>query len=247
MVEEWKIKGKLLQEVESLRERITQLEQDKAKEEDESLEKSNEGFGPMFDDIAEGVFLINLETKQSVTGNKAICKMLGCQREEIVNLRVQDVYPQEASCHMIEHVETHANGKPLLANNIPIKKQDGSILFTDITLVPLTLAGKKYILNVVREASPKKNKRTRQPNASADSFDSPHVTTAEVKVLKLIVKGMSSKEIARLLHRSPRTIENHRAHLMKKLGVDNSVDLIRRAITIGLIDLSTESQQKSTD
>ena len=48
---------------------------------------------------------------------------------------------------------------------------------------------------------------------------------------------MSNKEIAVLLHRSARTIEVHRAHLMQKLGVDNLVDLVKRVASMGLVDL----------
>jgi len=76
---------------------------------------------------------------------------------------------------------------------------------------------------------------------------STHLTATEINILKLIASGMSSKEIARLLHRSPRTIENHRAHLMKKLDVDNSIELIQRAIKMGLIDLPKEPHLENTD
>ena len=63
------------------------------------------------------------------------------------------------------------------------------------------------------------------------------LTRAEKKILKLVIDGMSNKEIAVMLHRSPRTIEVHRAHIMRKLGVDNLVDLVKRVAAMGLVDL----------
>jgi len=63
------------------------------------------------------------------------------------------------------------------------------------------------------------------------------LTRNETKILQLIINGMSNKEIANLLHRSARTIEVHRAHLMHKLGVDNLVDLVKRIASMGLVDL----------
>ena len=63
------------------------------------------------------------------------------------------------------------------------------------------------------------------------------LTHTEKKILKLVIDGMSNKEIANLLHRSSRTIEVHRAHIMHKLGVDNLVDLVKRVSTMGLVDL----------
>ena len=63
------------------------------------------------------------------------------------------------------------------------------------------------------------------------------LTRNETKILQLIIDGNSNKEIANLLHRSARTIEVHRSHLMHKLGVDNLVDLIKRVASMGLVDL----------
>jgi two-component system response regulator TtrR len=63
------------------------------------------------------------------------------------------------------------------------------------------------------------------------------LTRTEKKILQLVIEGMSNKEIAVLLHRSSRTIEVHRAHIMHKLGVDNLVDMVKRVATMGLIDL----------
>ena len=55
------------------------------------------------------------------------------------------------------------------------------------------------------------------------------LTQAERNVLRLIVEGKINKEIAWALDRSVRTIEEHRAHCMKKLGVDNFAELIQKA------------------
>jgi two-component system response regulator FixJ len=63
------------------------------------------------------------------------------------------------------------------------------------------------------------------------------LTRAEKKILQLVIDGKSNKEISILLHRSARTIEVHRAHIMRKLGVDNLVDLVKRVATMGLVDL----------
>ena len=56
----------------------------------------------------------------------------------------------------------------------------------------------------------------------------------EIAVLRLILQGSSNKEIAQILHRSIRTIEDHRRHIMRKLDVDSVVDLVKRAADMGL-------------
>jgi two-component system, NarL family, response regulator NreC len=51
----------------------------------------------------------------------------------------------------------------------------------------------------------------------------------ERDVFELLVRGNSNRRIARLLGISPKTVETHRAHVLRKLGVHSIVDLIRFA------------------
>ncbi len=60
------------------------------------------------------------------------------------------------------------------------------------------------------------------------------LTKTEKIVLHLILQGKSNREIAQILHRSIRTVEEHRSHIMHKLDVDNVVDLVKRAAAMGL-------------
>ncbi len=63
------------------------------------------------------------------------------------------------------------------------------------------------------------------------------LTPRESEVLKLIVDGQTSAEIAQELSLSVNTVDWHRANLMSKLGARNVVDLVRRARERGLVDL----------
>lgn len=56
------------------------------------------------------------------------------------------------------------------------------------------------------------------------------LSRAEQKVLQLVAEGKANKEIAYLLGRSVRTIENHRHRLMKKLGVNSTAELVKAAL-----------------
>ena len=61
------------------------------------------------------------------------------------------------------------------------------------------------------------------------------LTQREVEVLRLIAFGHTSVEIARKLQLSPRTIETHRAHIHKKLGLATRAELVRYALRRSLI------------
>jgi two-component system response regulator FixJ len=70
------------------------------------------------------------------------------------------------------------------------------------------------------------------------------LTRTEKKVLKLVINGMNNKEIADLIHRSVRTIEVHRTHIMHKLGVNDVVGLVKRVASMGLVDLQKNRPRK---
>ncbi len=72
---------------------------------------------------------------------------------------------------------------------------------------------------------------------SGDPLVGKSLTRAEMKVLRLMLDGKSNNEIADLLNRSVRTIEDHRSHIKRKFNVDNLVDLVKRAAEMGLVEL----------
>src|SRR6201991_2240962 len=57
------------------------------------------------------------------------------------------------------------------------------------------------------------------------------LTRREREVLEQFTAGASNKEAGRHLGISPRTIEDHRANIMKKLGARNAADLVRIVMT----------------
>lgn len=62
------------------------------------------------------------------------------------------------------------------------------------------------------------------------------LTPREMQILRMIGKGMSRLEIAKVISRSPKTVDNHRAAIMEKLGIRERVDLARFAIREGLCE-----------
>jgi DNA-binding NarL/FixJ family response regulator len=61
------------------------------------------------------------------------------------------------------------------------------------------------------------------------------LTNREIEIIKLIAEGLTSQEMADKLFISPRTVETHRANLMKKVGVKNAIELVKKAQQLELI------------
>ena len=60
------------------------------------------------------------------------------------------------------------------------------------------------------------------------------LTKREIEVVKLIAQGLKSHQIANKLFISPRTVETHRANLMKKVEANNSIELIKKLEAMGI-------------
>jgi DNA-binding NarL/FixJ family response regulator len=58
----------------------------------------------------------------------------------------------------------------------------------------------------------------------------PFLTKKEKEVIKFLMDGFSSKEIAAELDVSPRTIETHRANVLNKFGLKNTTELIKKIV-----------------
>jgi DNA-binding NarL/FixJ family response regulator len=73
----------------------------------------------------------------------------------------------------------------------------------------------------------------------AERGDSPldALTARQREILQLVAEGKSTKEIARSLEVSIKTIETHRAALMERLGIRDLAGLVRFAVRHGLVDI----------
>jgi len=76
---------------------------------------------------------------------------------------------------------------------------------------------------------------------SSTGKDDPYftLTDREQEVMRMLAEGLNTKEVANKLYISPKTVENHRTNLMKKIGLNSTVELIRYSARLGLIDLDT--------
>ena len=60
------------------------------------------------------------------------------------------------------------------------------------------------------------------------------LTRREIQILRSILAGKTNKQIAMIISRSRRTVEYHRNRLMRKLNAHNTVELVKRAVALGI-------------
>ena len=71
--------------------------------------------------------------------------------------------------------------------------------------------------------------------ATGTTYDA--LTPREQEVIVLLTEGLSTNQVADKLFISSKTVENHRSNIMRKLGLHSTIELVRYAVKLGLIDI----------
>ncbi len=114
---------------------------------------------------------------------------------------------------------------------------DGYVLKEDsdselLTAIEQVLKGKIFVSPVLsKELSSADVEACRKKK----NFPAESLTPRERQVLKMVAEGKTSRDIAELLSISTRTVEHHRANLLRKLNISNTADLIKYAIRKGYV------------
>jgi DNA-binding NarL/FixJ family response regulator len=102
-----------------------------------------------------------------------------------------------------------------------------------IEAIAALAAGKSFFSPAVAQVVFDDYLRSLAERGITDPYDS--LSEREREVLQLVAEGRSSKEIAELLSISPATVETHRAHVLQKLQLHNTVEVVRYATRRGII------------
>jgi DNA-binding NarL/FixJ family response regulator len=95
--------------------------------------------------------------------------------------------------------------------------------------------GDSYLSPAVAKLLVVNYQRTAGKQTGQDLYD--QLTERERDVLKLLVEGYSTKEIADTLIITPKTVEGHKTNLMAKLGIHNRIELVKYALRKGIITI----------
>lgn len=105
------------------------------------------------------------------------------------------------------------------------------------------MGGKKYLSPTVEQrATFELSRNTLEGRAPLSEL-----TPRQREVLTLIAEGHSTKDIARALNISVKTVETHRAQLMDRLDIHDIASLVRYAIKMGLVSIEETHDSKKPD
>lgn len=113
-----------------------------------------------------------------------------------------------------------------------VKSQGGKELTSALRDV---VQNKKFYSAAVTTAIIDKYTRERESSRSENMIKTVELTNREKEIIGLIALGLTNQKIADKLFISLRTVETHRANLMRKMEVKNSVELVNKARELKLL------------
>ncbi len=99
------------------------------------------------------------------------------------------------------------------------------------------LSGEYFMDGAVSHAVVKKLMQTPEKEMKITDAGYETLTSREQEVIVLLAEGYSAKKAAAKLFISPKTVENHRTNIMNKLGLHSTIELVRYAARLGLVDV----------
>jgi DNA-binding NarL/FixJ family response regulator len=95
-------------------------------------------------------------------------------------------------------------------------------------------AGNKYFSGAVSNVLA--NRLLKTKIAARQPVEDPYgLTRREKEILRMVIDGQHNKQISESFGKSVRTIETHRFNIMKKLGVNNAIDMVNKAVKENLV------------
>jgi two-component system response regulator FixJ len=166
-------------------------------------------------------------TGMTVRGFGSADECLACLNVEKCDLLITDVkMPGKDGIELLMEVKRRQPWLPVVVvtgfGDVPMAVRAMRAGATDFIEKPLD---RDAFLDVVHAAL------TGGPQGRQQDYG---LTRTERRILFYVLEGLNNREIADRLHRSHRTVEVHRGHLMKKMGANNIVELLRCASSLRL-------------
>jgi PAS domain S-box-containing protein len=172
-----------------------------------------------------GYVIASQDPEHILVVNSSFAEMTGYSQSELLKMDYRDLVPEEAmkwideviitklenenASDVFEHRIVQKTGGHVWLQSRIYKLDENLVLIKhiDITEVKITEAELTRSLNLTKKQLPKS------------------VTGTERVIARLVSAGMSSKEIADHVNLAPRTVDNHRSSIRRKLNVSNTFAL----------------------
>ena len=185
----------------------------KLKEMEQQVLETERKYRELYNNSPIALYRTRISDGKLLEGNRALAEMFGYDSvEEFQRTSVASSRYVKKSARTVLLSKLNKDRR-VNCFDIQVKRKDGDIIWVEVTAEIFPEKG--FIEGSLQ-------------NITADKL----LSKTERVVLQFIVEGKTNKEIAITLNRSTRTIEDHRSHIMQKLGANNIAELIQKAASL---------------
>ena len=146
-------------------------------------------------------------------------------RKEFSEIKILMLTQHDDKDHVFPVIQAGANG-------FVSKTAASSELISGIRAI---FAGESYLSPSIAKLFVEDYQRLALTEDIKDHYE--QLTDREREILKLVVEGYKTQLIAEMLTITPKTVEGHKTSLMNKLGIHNTIELVKYALRRGIINV----------
>ena len=117
---------------------------------------SEKTFKTIFNNAADGVLVVDVKSKRVFMANGIFCKMTDYEEKELKKMTIKELHREEDFPYVLEQFNRQFTEDLPIAKDIPFKRKDGSIFYTNITAIQIHYNDSSYIMGIFRDVSDRK-------------------------------------------------------------------------------------------
>jgi PAS domain S-box-containing protein len=119
-------------------------------------ENNKTEFEVIYQGMVDGMLIADQETHKFVRANPAACVMFGYTEAEFLTKGVADIHPAEHLSMVVGHFAAQAEGREVIAENLPCLRKDGTIFYADVGAKSIVYDNRPCLVGFFRDNTKRK-------------------------------------------------------------------------------------------
>jgi PAS domain S-box-containing protein len=120
---------------------------------EQALQQHYEELRAIYDGMAEGLVILDIETNACIRANRSICALLGYSEEELKVLPAEKLQPPEMAPAWKKRHRSMIEGLLSHSEDVPLVRKDGGIVYVDIVSDRITYNGRPCLIHLLRDTT----------------------------------------------------------------------------------------------
>ncbi len=123
---------------------------------EKKLAASEERYRLLFQSAAEGIVVVDVETRELKIVNDAACRMFEYSEQEMTRMSIKDLHPPESQANIISEFESHAQGNRPPSVDIPCLRKNGTVFYANIFNAVAYIDDRKHNIGFITDVTAQK-------------------------------------------------------------------------------------------